>query len=34
MISYDVSLGLILLSLILCSGSANLIDLVLVQEKM
>jgi NADH-quinone oxidoreductase subunit H len=32
MISYDVSLGLILLSLIICSGSCNLTDIVLSQE--
>lgn len=34
MISYDVSLGLILLSLIVCTGSCNLMDLVLVQENL
>ena len=34
MISYDVSLGLILLSLIVCTGSCNLTDLVLVQENL
>jgi len=34
MISYDVSLGLILLSLIVCTGSCNLTDLVVVQEKL
>ena len=34
MISYDVSFALILLSLILCTGSCNLTDLVLIQEKM
>jgi NADH-quinone oxidoreductase subunit H len=32
MISYDVSLGLILLSVIICSGSCNLTDIVLSQE--
>jgi NADH-quinone oxidoreductase subunit H len=32
MISYDVSLGLILLSIIVCTGSCNLTDIVLIQE--
>jgi NADH-quinone oxidoreductase subunit H len=32
MISYDVSLGLILLSIILCTGSMNLTQIVLSQE--
>jgi len=34
MISYDVSLGLILLSIIVCTGSCNLTDIVMVQEKL
>jgi len=34
MISYDVSLALILLSLIVCTGSCNLMDLVLIQENL
>ena len=34
MISYDVSLGLILLSLIVCVGSCNLNDIVLMQENL
>ena len=32
MISYDVSLGLILLSIIICVGSCNLTEIVLAQE--
>jgi len=32
MISYDVSLGLILLSIIMCAGSCNLTDIVLAQQ--
>jgi len=34
MISYDVSLGLILLSIITCTGSCNLTDIVLIQENL
>ena len=34
MISYDVSLGLILLSLIVCVGSCNLNDIVLMQQNL
>jgi NADH-quinone oxidoreductase subunit H len=34
MISYDVSLGLILLCLIVCTGSCNLTQLVLVQQNL
>jgi NADH-quinone oxidoreductase subunit H len=30
-ISYDVSLGLILLSVIICAGSCNLTEIVLAQ---
>ena len=34
MISYDVSLGLILLSIITCTGSCNITEIVLIQEKL
>ena len=32
MISYEVSIGLILISLVICCGSLNLIDLISFQE--
>ena len=34
MISYDVSLGLILLSIITCTGSCNITEIVLIQENL
>lgn len=34
MISYDVSLGLIILSIILCTSSCNLIEIVLIQKNL
>lgn len=34
MVSYEVSLGLIIISVLLCTGSMNLKDIVLAQEKM
>jgi NADH-quinone oxidoreductase subunit H len=33
MISYEVSIGLIIVSVILCAGSLNLTDIVLAQKK-
>jgi len=33
MISYEVSIGLIIISVILCVGSLSLIDIVLSQKK-
>jgi NADH:ubiquinone oxidoreductase subunit H len=33
MISYEVSIGLILVPIIICSGSLNLTDIVCVQAK-
>lgn len=34
MVSYEVSIGLIIISVLLCTGSMNLKDIVLAQEKM
>ena len=33
MISYEVSIGLIIISVVLCVGSLNLMDIVLSQKK-
>lgn len=34
MISYEVSIGLIIISVIICAGSLNLIEIVLAQESL
>ena len=34
MISYEVSIGLIIISVVLCVGSLNLTEIVLSQKKM
>ena len=34
MISYEVSIGLIIISVVLCVGSLNLMEMVLSQKKM
>jgi NADH:ubiquinone oxidoreductase subunit H len=33
MISYEVSIGLIIIPILILSGSANLIDIVFIQSK-
>jgi len=33
MISYEVSIGLIIISVILCSGSMNLINIIYAQQQ-